>query len=150
MDKRGFWVVVFFFPHIARLYRGQVEEGEKEKAKKEKRATLLLSGVFCVSFSSFRPVSDVVVCADIRVCLSTGGCITRRRATAASTVANTSRKACGCGCTCCLTQVLSRPMSRRGAAALDGLSHAPVLPFSSPHSTLRQLAPLPILFIFRV
>lgn len=102
------------FCYIARLYRRRVEGGEREKTqrkkKKERRATLLLSkGCFVFFFLPFWPFAVVVVCADISVCLSTGGCITRRRATAASTVANTSRKACGCGCTCCLTQVLSRP-----------------------------------------
>lgn len=104
------------FCYIAGLYRRRVEGGEREKKQRKKKKerkkgdTSVIKRVFCgFFFLPFWPFAVVVVCADISVCLSTGGCITRRRATAASTVANTSRKACGCGCTCCLTQVLSRP-----------------------------------------
>lgn len=35
----------------------------------------------------------------------TGDCMTTRRGTAANSVANTSRTACGYACTCCVTQV---------------------------------------------
>lgn len=92
----------------------------------------------------------------VSVCLSTGGCTTRSEATAASTVANTSRTACGCGCTCCRTQVLSSShalaAARLGALEASrccGLSDAPVCtptPPSPPHppSTRITLYPLSV------
>ncbi len=62
---------------------------------------------FMIASAPFAPFPSVLARSLSCLSFSTGGYITRKRATAVNTVANTSRTACGYGCTCCLTQVLS-------------------------------------------
>lgn len=66
------------------------ERGGKKKKKKKRRR---IRDTFIITFPSL--FSSLLTRSHFVVCLSTGGCITRRKATAVNTVANTSRTACG-------------------------------------------------------